>query len=59
MDYNTMLRADSISANSSEMKQSLEKGINIFDGVPGNFVIIDKEEEIVEDWLLPSDGPKN
>lgn len=56
MNYETMLRADPISGSSDQVKNNLTKGLYIYDGVPGNFVIIDKDGSLVADWLLPSQG---
>lgn len=56
MDYETMKTADPISGTSKEVKSNLTKGIYIYDGVPGNFVIIDKDGNIASKWLLPSLG---
>ncbi len=58
MDYKTMERIDPVNANSSAGKKNLSNGISIFDGVPGNFVIIGKDGKIENNWLLPSNGHK-
>lgn len=56
MDRKIMERADPISANSEEAKKTFNSGVSIFDGVPGNFVIIAQDGKIEGNWLLPSDG---
>lgn len=56
MDYNTIQRVDPLNANSDEAKKTVNSGLSIFDGVPGNFVIIGRDGRIEDSWMLPSKG---
>jgi peroxiredoxin len=56
MDYKTIQRVDPINANSDEAKKTVNSGLSIFDGVPGNFVIIGNDGRIEDSWMLPSKG---
>lgn len=54
MDKHTMEKVDPISANSEEANKTFKNGLTIFDGVPGNFVIIGSDGRIEASWMLPS-----
>ena len=56
MDSKTMERADSVSAHSVEAKKMFNAGLTIFDGVPGNIVIIGTDGKLVDNWLWASKG---